>query len=418
MSRRKPKGRSKPQPGAEAAPQPASAPSSRGKAVAGRRLRALVLLLGGLAIAAGGLWWWGYFERPVELVERYEDGQPRKIARFERRRVFRISTDRWGSATPGSPLAWYWVPEMALCFPDGKVSEFGPCRPFPVKTGDVRRDLPAGGLAYEGLWTGLHPTGTTAFEVRYWRGMKDGPLRAWHKTGELQEQGTFKQNQKVGKWLTWHPNGQKDSECDYTNGQPHGLARTWFEDGRLKSEQHFEYGKQTGIERVYGGEQDQVERTWVAGKENGLRKVTLSGRRIEEFVVDDKRHGPHKVFRADGALLTEGQYANDRMEGKWTDYSAAGKPTWERHYRADELHGAERRWRADGTLESEGNYQAGRQDGRWTEYAADGIKRLEGDYVAGKRHGVWTTCENGEPARQTTYDQGRVVKRDLPAATP
>lgn len=374
-----------------------------------RRLRTLALLLGVLGVVSGGLWWWGYFNAPVEMVDRYKDGQIRKLVRGERLRAFQIPEERWGSARPAaSSLDWYWLPELTLFFPDGKVSEFGPCRPFPARTGNLQRDMPREGLAKEGLWTGWHPQGNLAFEVMYRGGKRNGPLLTWHKTGEPQDAGLFEDDLKSGLWITKHANGQKHTECSFVAGQPHGVGRTWNEDGTLKSEQQFEHGVQTGRELILGGEYDRAERQWVAGKEHGLRKVVLGGRRTEEEVVHGKLHGSHRAFRTDGELLAEGQHVNDAKEGRWVDYFAGGQVQWEREYRSGLLHGPERRWRANGVLESSGEYKNGKLHGKWIEYDPSGRTAIEGVYDVGQRHGEWITYKEGEVVRRTQYNRGQV----------
>jgi antitoxin component YwqK of YwqJK toxin-antitoxin module len=376
---------------------------------ANRRLCTLALLLGALAVVAGGLGWWGYFNTPVEMVDRYTDGRVRKLVHSQRLRAAQIPQERWGTARPpASALDWYWVSEMTLFFPDGKVSERGPCRPFPARTGNLAKDLPREGVAKEGLWRGWHPQGSLAFEVMYRGGKREGPLLSWHKTGEPQDAGMFENDLKSGLWITKHANGQKHTECTFVAGQPHGMGRTWNEDGTLKSEQHFEHGVQTGRELILGGEFDRAERQWVAGKEHGLRKVVLGGRRTEEEVVYGKLHGYHRTFRTDGELLVEGQHVNDAKEGRWVDYFAGGQKQWEREYRSGLLHGPERRWRASGALESSGEYQNGKLHGKWIQYDASGLTAIEGEYAAGQRHGEWITHNEGEVVRRIHYNRGQV----------
>lgn len=94
------------------------------------------------------------------------------------------------------------------------------------------------------------------------------------------------------------------------------------------------------------------------------------------------QHGPAKVYRADGSLEAEGQYANGLKTGLWTIYDAQGK-------------------RAE-TIEFQGNNYHGK---RVMLSAAGKPQRVE-EYAHGLRHGVSREYDaQGKVVREVRYER-------------
>jgi antitoxin component YwqK of YwqJK toxin-antitoxin module len=375
-----------------------------------RRIAALLWVLGLSLAVVVGLWWWGYFYRPVRLDEAHDDGSLKTLVLVHRRRAFQIPAEFWGGSRPAT-WAWYWLPEVTHFHPGGQRSEHGWCAPFPVKSGAIELDRPAGAFKPEGLWLGWYADGRPEFEYRYRGGFKEGPSKRWHANGQLQEEGSYRRDRKHGAWTAWHKNGQLEWRGSFLAGQLHGVWTTFHANGQLRARPTYDQGRLTGEEVIYDDQGRMTTRKhWVSGRENGLREVVLPhGRRVVQFVKDDKLAGEHREFDAQGRLLVEGQYESDKMQGRWRNYFPGGRVQWERRYQDDRLEGPERRWRDDGSLESEGAYLAGERHGPWTDWDATGQKAAEGEYRQSLRHGEWIFYQDGTPLRKTTYRGGQVM---------
>lgn len=375
-----------------------------------RRLTALCSLLGVLVVACAGLWWCGYFDRPVSLVDAYDDGSYRSLVVVHRRAGFRIPAEQWGELKPAA-LTRHWSAEMTAFSPEGGPLEHGWYRPFPICSGNVTSDNPAAGFVREGRWIGWHPDGTRSHALTYWGGMKHGRLEAWHPNGQLRETGTFERDAKLGEWTTWHANGEVEAREHYVAGKLHGPRTTWHANGNVRSKHEFQHGLMVGDELVYDKDGKlSAKSTWIDGQENGTRTVITSDRRIEQEVVNGKLHGNHREFDAAGNVLVEGQSRNDQPQGAWVSYFPSGDKEWERRYQSGQLDGPERRWYANGTQHIEGANRAGQLQGPWTEWDAAGKKRAEGEWYDGRRHGGWTFFADGLPVRHTTYDRGKIME--------
>ncbi len=379
------------------------------------RLLLFCVLLASLTATGGGLWWWGYFYRPQRFHENYGSGALKTLIVVQRRRGFQIG-DEYSGKRRLSTFGWYWLANTTSYYPDGRLIETGWSLPIEVRTGRLADDKPSGDFIREGLWLGWHKDGNKAFEVEYRAGLKEGLTRTFHLNGKQKEEGHFHFEKMTGPWTAWYDNGQMQWRGSFLRGQPDGPWTTWHANGRLRAQPRYDQGRQIGEELVYDDRGRVVARKhWDRGFENGLREVMVfpAGTRREQMVRNDKLDGPHREFAANSGLLEEGQYAADRMQGRWLSYFSDGRPKWERHYKDDKLHGLEQVWREDGSLVSTGSYQAGDRHGHWTEWDATGNKLAEGDYLRSRRDGTWSLFEVGRLVRQTVYNDGQVTQTKL-----
>jgi len=83
-----------------------------------------------------------------------------------------------------------------------------------------------------------------------------------------------------------------------------------------------------------------------------------------------------------GQIKYEGNYKDDKVDGKWT---------W---------------WYENGQKELESNYKDGKRDGKWTWWYENGQKECEGEYEDGHEVGNWIWWdENGKIISESYHQQ-------------
>ena len=88
-----------------------------------------------------------------------------------------------------------------------------------------------------------------------------------------------------------------------------------------------------------------------------------------------------------GNKLYEGEYKDEKLEGKWIGW-------WE-----------------NGTKVYEGEYKDGKREGKWTRWWENGNKMYETEYKDGKEEGKCIRWyENGTTRRETEYKDGKAIK--------
>lgn len=142
---------------------------------------------------------------------------------------------------------------------------------------------------------------------------------------------------------------------------------------------------------------------------NELAEIFGSGiREWEAFcVVGTRRQGPYRRVK-DREVEERGEFKDNRRDGVWE--LRVGERVVERtHYRAGDKHGTQTTYNVDGSKDAEGEFADDRQTGLWTEWGADGQPRTKGSYLRGARHGSWATwSKDGSKRLEGTYVDGEM----------
>ena len=84
---------------------------------------------------------------------------------------------------------------------------------------DGRMLLRSTGLPFTGVHYEQWPNGTPRLEYSFVEGLREGPSKAWHETGQLGLQGEWKQGQPVGTVTEWSPDGLLKRTMVYREGK-------------------------------------------------------------------------------------------------------------------------------------------------------------------------------------------------------
>ncbi len=104
---------------------------------------------------------------------------------------------------------------------------------------------------------------------------------------------------------------------------------------------------------------------------------TPYGRTLSCETPARQKRGPFASFYADGALMEEGTFANDRKHGRFTEWYASGTRRAEGDYVDGERHGAWTLWWETGAIKSRGAYDRGARTGAWEEFTMTGEPRMD-----------------------------------------
>ena len=104
---------------------------------------------------------------------------------------------------------------------------------------------------------------------------------------------------------------------------------------------------------------------------------TVSGEQV--------KHGPMIIYRPNGFVMMEGNYAHGKQDGEWTMYYESGGKKSIDHYKDGVQTGDHVSWYEDGQIDAKGQYKDGEPDGVWRRWGPDGIKNWEETYKDGKK---------------------------------
>ncbi|MCB0800705.1 MAG: toxin-antitoxin system YwqK family antitoxin, partial [Bacteroidales bacterium] len=291
----------------------------------------------------------------------------------------------------------------------------------------------------EGLARIFYPDGKVKQTIPYSDGKKDGLSREYDREGRIitlleynndflisrsRINRTDESGMKQGEWLDFYPDGSIKSEKNYRDDLLHGYYKEYDDRGRLLVTLLYDNGKMTGTEidnsaeieiknryddsgkLIYSGPFKEevpvgIHREYNAdGTIKNARIYNDNGVLVSEGIVDSdgNRNGPWKDFSADGVLVAEGSYYDNRRSGEWKFYNADGKLEQAGSYYNGRIDGTWRWYYPGGELLREEDYYQGKRDGNYTEYSRAGEIIAQGAYAEGERNGEWkiTTGDNTE----------------------
>jgi antitoxin component YwqK of YwqJK toxin-antitoxin module len=291
----------------------------------------------------------------------------------------------------------------------------------------------------EGLARIFYPDGKVKQTIPYSDGKKDGLSREYDREGRIitlleynndflisrsRINRTDESGMKQGEWLDFYPDGSIKSERNYRDDLLHGYYKEYDDRGRLLVTLLYDNGKMTGTEidnsaeieiknryddsgkLIYSGPFKEevpvgIHREYNAdGTIKNARIYNDNGVLVSEGIVDSdgNRNGPWKDFSADGVLVAEGSYYDNRRSGEWKFYNADGKLEQAGSYYNGRIDGTWRWYYPGGELLREEDYFQGKRDGNYTEYSRAGEIIAQGAYAEGERNGEWkiTTGDNTE----------------------
>jgi antitoxin component YwqK of YwqJK toxin-antitoxin module/CHAT domain-containing protein/tetratricopeptide (TPR) repeat protein len=152
----------------------------------------------------------------------------------------------------------------------------------------------------QGRLTNYHTNGQVSEFKEYVKGKETGLYQSFYENGLKKAIGKKTEGQREGEWIFYHQNGQQESKENYKNGLWDGPYLSYYPNGVKKSEGTAHNDMKEGYRKFY----------YQHGKLKSEGNMHL-----------DKRQG-HWIFydSITGAKESEGEYVNDKLNGKWNYY--------------------------------------------------------------------------------------------------
>lgn len=224
-----------------------------------------------------------------------------------------------------------------------------------------------------------------------------------YENGKLYYRGEFKDNEPIGTFWFWYDSGEPMSEVVHLDGERHMKVTHYYRNGKVMSQGHY-----TSAPDVVAGEVTKLKQgTWEFYNQQGQLKS-------REDYLDGQKHGPSVTFFDSGKILLEGQFVNDKKDGKHVEYFESGRIRSEFNYDKGKYHGEMKLFLANGQLRTKGTYHQGLKDGLWMDFNDDGSIKITTKFEKGEEKS--TRKENGEfmeyhasgiPKASYTYKDGK-----------
>lgn len=188
-----------------------------------------------------------------------------------------------------------------------------------------------------------------------------------------------------------------------------GEWNNWTQDGRLRSTYAYRNGKRDGHYTTYdslGGVLSQGQ--YADGKLDGVQKITQEGgARTEIPYRDGKRNGVETTWYPNGNVAVEAPWADDAQEGPVTFYYESGMVQASIPFYRGKIEGVQKTWYENGAIQGEETYRDNLKDGPSVFRHPDGGKDMELQYRNDRMDGLQTWYfPDGGKAREIELAQG------------
>jgi antitoxin component YwqK of YwqJK toxin-antitoxin module len=273
-------------------------------------------------------------------------------------------------------------------------------------SGELRSEGDRVDRKLQGVWTFYDEAGRPASTIQYDADKKNGPSIRYDTLGVIMSEETYENDLRVGIARYYHSNGTLHKEVPFVEGKEEGRGYEYAEDGRLVAMLQYGAGmlrKREDINRIdamglkqgpwkefHANGKVMWEGNFVDDRRQGLFKEYDTQGSLKELVkydagvVDTKAQQAmmldiKKTYHPNGKVASMGSYSKSgAREGLFREFDTDGNSTSASIYRGDQLvsHGPVN--------------EMGGLEGEWTEYYVTGEKRAQGSYKEGKKDGEWT----------------------------
>jgi len=158
---------------------------------------------------------------------------------------------------------------------------------------------------------------TQYIEAVFKKGFPDGIWKLY-KYNVLAEECTYKEGILHGDRIEYYSDASKKSVQHFVNGKAEGKFVNYYTNGKVESETNFKNGLQDGTEIHYdieGNVRSSV--TYIAGKETGVKKLTLSDYELTANYKNGVYDGDYSEIYSNGNVKITGHYINGKKDGTW-----------------------------------------------------------------------------------------------------
>lgn len=225
-------------------------------------------------------------------------------------------------------------------------------------------------------------------------GMYNGKCQHF-RNNKLAEECSYKEGYEDGDYKLYYGDGQTlQSERTFVAGKVNGISKTYHQSGKVQSEKEYLMGVENGFDRRYNSEgiltldqyykDGKPDGKWTEHTSGGIGNVT----RISNY-KNGLREGQWSETWEDGTPRSKSSYKEGKKEGVWISYRKNGKPEKSTTYKNEEKNGEEIVYFTDGTPDKSINYLDGKQDGVTKEFYFGGKPKSEYTFKNGKREGAY-----------------------------
>ena len=265
-----------------------------------------------------------------------------------------------------------------------------------------------GNFYNHGVWRLFNQKGQVLAEGQFNRGLMEGQWQRWHPAsseglfrtqpfnqfqGPFLSTATFTKGKLDGVWVLQDNERRKILEIPYRDGKRHGAATWWYPSSNKMRQVSFQKGQLDGTVKEWDSQNKLVRNDeFISGKKI-VRNTSFyrpKQKESEAYFLDSEltldgtdnwwdaqpalfiprgdsvQHGPVSAWHDNGQLKMQGQYINDKREGRYS---------W---------------WHRNGQRSLTGAYKTGNKTGTWVWWHPNGMKQIEGTYQSDLESGVWT----------------------------
>jgi len=226
-----------------------------------------------------------------------------------------------------------------------------------------------------GVWKTFNPEGKVV-EIQTWvNGVKQGPYVLYYASGTVQDSGAYQNDLKQGQWVTRNSNGSLAFLREYDAGKLNGKVCAYYSDGKPRELSYFKKDVVSASRKWKAdGRLDFVEYycdglacgKWTEYPEDCVQKDGDTSHIITREYNEGKLNG-FVIEKRNGVVISNGEYADDMLNGKLQRWNAQGVIQFECNYINDQPNGAQKEFKS-GTLIRTVVYSRGLKQGRSSEY--------------------------------------------------
>jgi antitoxin component YwqK of YwqJK toxin-antitoxin module len=204
--------------------------------------------------------------------------------------------------------------------------------------------------------------------------------------------------------------GELVLEGHYLNDRKEGTWVTWYPTGIVMRVEEYSNGMRDGLFLEIDSKGALTSMAFY--RENLLegisRQYGRAGKPIwEKNYKADKLHGRARIYYDGGILQEDSWYKNGLRDSVAVWYDTKTQKIAENHYREGRLEGPALTFYASGQVKSEKYYLSDNLNGPIKEFFEDGTVQMTGLYENGQKHGTWQYFDpQGKPVRSEKYVKG------------